>query len=350
MHPNFYHWHSRVEFKAEAEIAFLEKRWKAANEAVEKVGSPEVQSLLRLVLFPGAEPEFAKKFSNALVKLEPAFPPEGNAELLRVMATAVVYEALAETTNLADAFALGIHASAFGPKRIEPVCKDIIERAHEYLTAESERMRPAVDTSRQDKLEDETKAQLEALKKAKEEGDQEKLEAATVELSSKLVETLDCYRDQWERHMEESQFLWWLVGRRSSQLKASRQTLTVEQYAFPAAVEAAERVKLLPPAPSIEPLLHEVLSQCAPQNGDVELEQIIAQVDPAWAKGATKAAQLPELTPVSSLIGAKAAGTKADQKFWKQLRVPQKTKIKPAEASAQYFRELMFLQALKRLV
>ena len=43
-----------------------------------------------IALFPKAEIEFAKRFSDELVKSEPTFPPDKNAELLRVMATAAI--------------------------------------------------------------------------------------------------------------------------------------------------------------------------------------------------------------------------------------------------------------------
>src|SRR5713226_4733436 len=97
MHPNFYHWHARAELKPET--AILEPRWNAAAKFAEKLSAADIRSLLRLVLFSGAEPEFAKLFSEALVKLEPTFPPERNAELLRVMATAAVYSQMDEPSE-----------------------------------------------------------------------------------------------------------------------------------------------------------------------------------------------------------------------------------------------------------
>jgi len=110
MHPNFYHWHARVQLKPE--VSILEPRWNAAAKATHEPSASDICSLLMLVLFPGAEPDFAKRFSEALVKLEPTFPPDHNAELLRVMATAGVYSQLEAFSNVADALALGLHAAA----------------------------------------------------------------------------------------------------------------------------------------------------------------------------------------------------------------------------------------------
>src|SRR6266852_4408928 len=111
MHPHFYHWHSRAELKPE--VPMLEPRWNAAVKATAEPSASDICSLLTLVLFPGAQPTFAKTFSEAIVKLEPTFPPDHNDELLRVMATAGVYDQLERSTNAADALALGIHAATY---------------------------------------------------------------------------------------------------------------------------------------------------------------------------------------------------------------------------------------------
>lgn len=348
MHNNFYHWHSRAELKPDA--AILEKRWAAAVNALGELGAPEVQSLLRLVLFPGAEPEFAKRFSEEIVKLEPTFPPDNNAELLRVMATAAVYEQFDELSIDADALALGIRAANFGGHRTDPVCKEILARADEYLHIGAERVRPAVMADVPPKLEQEAGAQIEALKKEAADGNAQAIANATAEVGSKLLNTLRIYRGQWEKLMEESQFLWWLIGRRSAQLQSQRESLRADFYAFPAAAEAAERVALLPPAPSIESLLEEVLAQCKPtKNGEGDLQHFIAEASPLWARGAARAAQLQELTPIASLLGVRATEAKIDPKSWKPLRVTPKMKLSPAAAATQYFRELMFLRALNEL-
>jgi hypothetical protein len=349
MHPNFFHWHGRSQLKPEVPI--LEPRWNASAKFAENLSAADVRSLLALVLFPGAEPEFAKRFSEALVKLEPTFPPAGNAEMLRVMATASVYTRLESSTNIANALALGLQAAAFPQGRIEPVCQDVMTRAAEYLTAESERIRPNIPTGEPVEAEQQIEVQLANLKQAISSNNVQTIGKAFEPLCIVLLAATKESREEFGRAMrrlaEESQFLWWLIGRRSPALNARRESLTADVYALPAAAEAAERVALLPPAASIESLLDEALAQCIQaKHPTMSFEDLVDAVDAGWMKRAGLAAASPELTPIAAILATRQAGAKYDAKYLKQLRIPPKTKIGPAEASRQYFRELMFIQAL----
>lgn len=334
MHPNFYHWHSRAELKPDTTI--LEPRWNAATKFTEGVSVTDICSLLRLVLFPGAEAEFAKRFSAALVKLEPTFPPEGNAELLRVMATAAVYSQMDEPSNEADAIALGLRAASFPLGRIQPVCKEVMERAGEYLATESERLRPTP------KLE----SDFQALKTATETEGWETDENATKLLGDALVEL----GETMGRVAEENQFLWWLVGQQSPLLKQHRKKFMPQDYALVAAVEAAARVTLLPPPESVESLLNEVLSQCGkdPDTSMLLIEAIgIPSTDLVKAEKVDGLAV--ELTPIIGTLAILRAGGKADAKGMKHLHLSPKLKSSPLATANQYFRELMFLRAIEQI-
>jgi len=140
MHPNFYHWHNRVELKPDPTI--LQARWDAAAEFADDLSSDDLCSLLRLALFGIATPEFAKQFSGALVALEPTFLPNENTELLRVMATAALFSRMETDSTEGDAVALGLLAAAFQPHRNQLVCTELMPRVVEYLAVKSERMRP----------------------------------------------------------------------------------------------------------------------------------------------------------------------------------------------------------------
>ncbi len=334
MHPNFFHWHSRAELKPDATI--LESRWNAAAKFAEKVSVSDICSLLRLVLFPGAEAEFAKRFSAALVKLEPTFPPEGNAELLRVMATAAVYSQMSEPSNEADAMALGLHAAAFPLERIQPVCKELMERVGEYLATESERIRPAPTVE----------ADFKALKTAMETDGWEIGEEATKLLGNAVIEL----GETMGRIAEENQFLWWLLGRQSPLLKQRREELTSQDYALVAAVEAATRVALLPPSPSVESLLNEVLAQCKNDpDSSMLLVETMGYPGADLVKGENLSGVAVELTPINGTLAVLRAGGKADAKGLKHLYLSPKLKSSPAATAGQYFRELMFLRAIKKI-
>lgn len=334
MHQNFFHWHSRAELKPDRTI--LEPRWNAAAKFAAKVSVSDICSLLRLALFPDVEAEFAKRFSDALVKSEPTFPPEGNAELLRVMATAALYSQMDEPSNEAGAIALGLRAAAFPPERIQPICKEVTERAGQYLATESERIRPAPNV----------KADFQALKTATETEGWETAEDATKLLGSALVEL----GDTMGRVAEENQFLWWLVGRQSPLLKQRRDKLTSQDYALVAAVEAASRVMLLPPPASVESLLNEVLAQSKNDpDSSMLLVETIGTPSADLVKGEKAGGQTMELTPIAGTLAVLRAGGKADAKGLKHLHLSPKFKSSPAATASQYFRELMFLRAIEQI-
>jgi hypothetical protein len=349
MHQNFYHWHSRAELQPE--IAILEPRWNAAAAFAEKLPNADLRSLLRLVLFPDAQPEFAKRFSDALVKLDPRFPPENNAGLLRVMATAAVHSGMKDGTYASLALALGLQAASFPQGRTDPVCQDILIRSSEYLTEMSERWRPAFETSSLAEAEKKAEKHFTALKAAVATNSPADVGKTTEALGRAVLSAMKESHQQLaeviRRLTEESQFLWWLVGLRSPALDVCRKLLTPEAYALPAAAEAAKRVTLLPPPASAESLLSEALAQCGKRgSASAPLPDLIGAVPNEWLQRTVITTSDPELTPIASLIALRKQGGKADATALKKLRISAKTKFTPADLSRQYFRELMFLSPL----
>ena len=349
MHPNFFHWHARAELKPET--AILEPRWNAAVKFAEKLSGADIVSLLKLVLFPGAEPEFAKRFSEALVKAEPTFPPNNNAELLRVMATAAVYSQWESPTKAADALALGLQAANFPATRVEPICQEVMTRASEYLATESERVRPNIYVSTLAKAEKQADTAFANLKKASDANSPQDVGKATEALGRGVLtavkESHQQLGDVIVRLTEESQFLWWLIGRRSPALNIRRELLGADSYALPAAAEAAERVAILPPAASIESILGEALAQCEKKSAaSLTLPDLVSSADANWGKTAVSAAAANELTPVAQLLTAWVQTGKQDADAIKKIGFPAKTKVTPLDAARQYFRERIFLRAL----
>lgn len=351
MNPNFYHWHARAELKPDPSI--LEARWNAAAKFAEKLTSPDILSLIRLVLFTGAEPEFAKRFTSSLVKTEPTFPLDNNAELLRVMAAAAAWSRLENSSHVADAFALGFQSASFPQSRVEPVCPDVLVRATQYLAKKSEDVRPAIYAGAIEKAEKQADAHFTALKKAVTDNVPAEIGKATEALGRGVLNAIKESHERLGqvigRLSEESQFLWWLTGRWSSSLKLRREKLTIEAYALPAAAEAAERVIHLPPAASTESLLDEALSQCDKKGRDhLSLLDLVHASDVAWAQTMPSNAAAAEFTPLVTLLSERRQPGKPDSNSLKLLKIPVKAKTTPAEASRQFLRELMFLRAMAK--
>lgn len=334
MHPHFYHWHNRAELKPDTTI--LQLRWDAAAKFAEELSADDACALLRLALFGAAETEFAKRFSKELVTLEPTFLPDGNAELLRVMATAALYSQMEAESNKADAIALGLLAAAFQPERIQPACTELMLRAAEYSAKESERLRPTPKV----------KGEYRALKKAFNADDW----AANVEATKLLGNAILELGETMGRISEENQFLWWLLGRRSSLLNRPREKIAPKEYALAAAAEAAERVALLPPPASVESLIGEVLTQCSKgATSAVSLVDLIKAANIDFVKTTAVATGARDLCPLTSLVGIRVAGDTVDGTSLEKLTISVNLKVSPMDAANQYFRELMFVEALTQL-
>ena len=352
MHPNFYHWHSRTEFKPDVPI--LKSRWNAAEKFAKELSATDACSLLRFALFPIAESEFAKRFSAELVKAEPTFPPDKNAELLRVMATAAIHSRFKESSEVADALALGLQAADFPQDRIEPICPDIMISSGEYLVEENEKMRPQIDARNLGQASEDTENYLSSLKEAIEGNNPQEIGKATEQLGRGLAGAMEKSHQELgeiiERLAEESQFLWWLVGRRSPSLNVRREKLSPAEYALPAAQEAGDRVVLLPPAASVESLLNEALSQCDKNvNTSKTLIEVISSAGNSWLENSAYETIAPEVTPITALLAEKKQTGKVTAAKLRQLALRTKAKFTPVAISQQYFKELMFLRAVNKV-
>lgn len=334
MHPHFFHWHNRAELKTETPL--LQPRWDAAAKFAGELSADRACALLRLALFGTATTEFAKEFSEQMVRQEPTFPPDGNAELLRVMATAALYSQMETESFEADAVALGLLAASFQPDRIQPVCKELMQRATEHLATESERLRTTPKVG----------GEYRALETAFASNDWTANPDAMKLLGSAVLEL----GVTMGRIAEENQYLWWLLGRRSSLLNRQRETLAAKEYALAAAAEAAERVALLPPPASVESLIGEVLTQCSKgATSAVSLVELIKAANLGLIPTTAVAKIASDLCPLASLVETRIAGNTVDGASLEKLSIPVKLKVSPTDAANQYFRELMFLKALTQL-
>lgn len=330
MHPHFFHWHAKAELKPETLV--LAPRWNAAEKFTKETSGLNLCPLLDLALFRKCDPGFCKVFTDYLVKSEPTFPVTNNHELLHVMAGVVVYAHLKSRSSVTDAIALGIQAADFPSGRVSPVSVEITEASASYLIEEAERMRPAISIA------DQFGALRSHLEGEDWTSDTALLSTAFLDISNAIG-----------RVAEENQFLWWLIGRRSSLLNKPREILTQKEYAFPAAVEAAQRVTQLPNAPSTESMIQDVLAQCLPEsNAKKTLAEFLAHAT-ADLKLYGDSSNAMMITPITTRILLKLSGAKPDQTIDLQTQFTSKTKFSPTQLATQYFRELMFLRALSEL-
>jgi len=329
MHDNFYHWHEHAELKPE--VSILKPRWDAATSATKKLSAADLCAALQLALVPKTQNTFSAQFSVALVKLEPTFPPIKNTELLRVMATAGLYQHMEESSVHADAIALGIRAGS-RCAGAQPVCPELVPKAEEYLNEEAENVRG--DTSNREDFEE--------LRTLTSKADWHAEDDAVTKVGAAVI-ALGGILDQLS---EENQFLWWLNVQRSSTLNVRRPSLKPKDYALVAAKEAAERVKLIPPPVSAVSLLEEVLSQCA-KGADTTclIEDMLKAQGAHTLVFSAKASSARLLCPLTNALMHLSKGMPFDKNWLVPLGGDEKAT--PTALAKRFFDELMFLKALE---
>ena len=261
---------------------------------------------------------------------------------------------LEESSNVGDAFALGLRAADFPQKRIKLICQDVMISSGEYLERESEKVRPQIDPGDLGQASKRAKSHLSSIKEAVGANNLEEIAKVTGQLGHSVLGALEeSHQELGEaihRLTEETQFLWWLVGRRSPSLNVQREKLSPMEYAFPAAQEAGDRVVLLPPAASVESLLNEALSQCGKDGHTSKtLIEIISSVGKNWLENSANETIAPEITPITALLAEQGQTGKVTTAKLRQLHLPTKAKFTPVEISQQYFMELMFVRAINEV-
>lgn len=348
MHSHFYHWHNRVAVKPE--VSALEARWEAAVEATDSSSAASMVSLLKLVTSEAADATFQASYSEALVEADPTFPPKDNRELLRVMAAAAVFCQLQTSSTRSDIAALGIQSASFLGSRNTIVSGDIADAAMKYLSDESERMRgktglPAFE-------EKPVNDHLTAMKKqadAQVVPEVGKAVDSAIKLLSEGLSALTTRANEVINQLaEETEFLWWVVGRRSTALDRPREKLTDIDYAIVSAREMEELCKMLPPPLSAEHLLEEALRQCGTTtDGQVALTELLAKAVDGFESNSSIG---PELTPIHFLLSIQVATAgKLTKEGLSAVGLGSKPKMAPLAFAKQAFRELVFLKSLASL-
>lgn len=124
--------------------------------------------------------------------------------------------------------------------------------------------------------------------------------------------------------------------------------LKPKDYAFVAAKEAAERVKLIPPPESAISILEEVMSQCS-KGCDTALKvgEILRAGVAQGFEGFSKAKIASAVCPLSNLQMQLSSGKGIDEELI-AARLGE-TKLTPSEASKIFFNELVFMKSLEYL-
>jgi hypothetical protein len=346
MHKNFIDWLRKIHLNPDTALAA--KRWSLAEAFEKKATRKDLLQLLRVFLFDTTAPELVQSLTDQFLEIDKEFPASNNAQEVRLMAGIVMVVAFTGRTHDADAYALGIKAAAFPAARCQPAHPDIIGEAQKYIASEADIMRPSDFGGFENR--DDLVGKLEAVFSAE---DEKKRTGA----ARKFVDLLhNNYGVKIQRLGEETEMLWWLLGGYSMVLGKKTEEIDAAAYALIAAYESADRTQVLPPQPSIYPILGQAIAKCKATKPQYSLKDFVSVVDSAWRKKI--AAEYPasdclEFVPfVAALIKTEEAGdagilTKLLPNICPGVTASQK--MSPTDAVWQFYNELMFLKALAKL-
>ncbi len=335
-----------------ADNTLAAKRWNLAGELAEKVGPKEAVQMMRVFLFPDSIAQHLQALTELVLSHDREFPATGNAEEIRLFSGIVMLASIEKRPELTDVFALGIRAASFPKHRCNPPQRAIVDDLAKYLDAKSNAFRPndfGVAFHRQ--------ALLNALKTFRNESGPEDESKNSQNSENLETELRRSFGEPLQRISEESGLLWWLLGGYSPQLNQDTFSMSSDSYSLVAAWEAAERTQLLPPPPSIYPILNQVLINCkGRRKPKPTLKVILGAVDASWRSrfvGAHMSQDCADLAPITTALakledleditGLAKIFSKVCPNVALDLALP------PVEASRQLFNEIIFLKALSRL-
>lgn len=341
--PQLIDWLRKLHLNADAQLAA--KRWKMAETFCSTVDGENCCDVLRCFLFAEPQANSVQRLTDKLLGIDSEFPATNNTEEVRLTAGIVMLAAKTKNKIFARAAAFGLRAASFPAHRCSPYENVVSQEMADFLREESESLRCATFDPSQDAASfPEANAPPDA--------------AMTTVSVRKLIDLFaQLYGKRIQRLSEESGVLWWFLGAFSDILNKESKDLTSESYALVAANEAADRIQLLPPPPSVHPLLGRALSKCKSfKKKKLTLKDFILASDEKWRSNfliVHKSANFGDLVPITTSLrkfddsGDATVLGKALQKACPG--VSPDLAISELEASTQMFDEIMFMRTLTAL-
>ncbi|WP_395751680.1 GTPase-associated system all-helical protein GASH [Prosthecobacter sp.] len=357
MHKHTIDWFRQINITADQALA--QRRWSAAEAVAKKVSRPSIVGLLKLFLFPNSDTAFATSFTDELVALDPEFPVSQNHQELRLMAGLVMVTTFSKSSSIADAFGLGLCAANFPTGRVSPAQAGMVAEALSYLQNESARLRPNAFAS---SVETATKkiAQKEALLvEVEATEDPVKLKAVTSAYRKTISEAITFAHGELDKRVqqlaEETGLLWWVLSEYSESLNLPVCEIAPEAYALVAAAEAATRTFLMPPPPSIKPLLSRVLKLCKREKKNATLADYLGETDSAWRANQVKTTSIADCRDIVPIFTALEKTEEINEVSTVLKLLPKlcvgfngDIQLTASAAAKQYYNEIVFIRALEQ--
>jgi len=337
-------WYRLVKLQPDSET--LNKRTAAIEKYHKSLSSQTILNLVKLIFDPSlVEKSFIEELGNIFRETDDVFPLIKNTLELQVLSTVTLASFLEkEPSDLADIAAYSLVCAYWQTSHKVPV-PDLLTIAENYLRDEALRVRETDQavTVRAPKIELEDTSYAENDKKL-------------IELTSKVVNSINSanksIKKNFDKLMEESNILWWLLGEYSNDLMTKLSDLQPFSVCIVAAKELADLTRFIPGSISAKHILEKAIQSSLRDVDEILLKDAINSCDPQWKENFRKQSNdkiEPMMHPVifglikSLDTNGKDAWLTA---FSKESGRKKKLSVKPIAISDQLYRECLLLRCL----
>lgn len=361
MNTNFADWYRAASVTPPAEL--IEKRWAGVEAATAALTEQVALELLNLFLFsPAQDYEFPEALDALFRKADPTFPKSGNLQELRVVAGAILRNALEANHALSNLIALGLTCGCFGSRRASVATQDHLLAAERKLALRSRALRnPAFPPSyttpaglTKAKLVEQLPAdhfQPNATPNLR-----EPLAALLADQSAKIGAGINAaIIGLWrtvQAQGEELNLLWWLQNAHSKELNAPFEKLQTAQAVLTFAVELDALTVFVPGSVSIRALIVRALAETSANGKKLSIAEVVNATAADWRAKVSKRSPSPAAILLCPMLLAVCKSLETDgPKDWlpvyrKSSGMTADYKGEASELSYQFYLELQFVRSI----
>lgn len=359
MHKHFADWYNAVSLHRDAKT--LDLRWQAVDELASELKVQDVPSVVRVFFGLGGADSYLERIRRAARGKDTTFVSEGDRNELTVLAGGVIAEAVADSSNQADAASLAVFCVDAQGLRQTSRLQGPVDEALLYLSNESVRVRAVIE----DPVTDLNMASLGKLLASRGgvqvsdvnsvwNGIDVILKGVLAEHTKHTESINSSLQQALSQQREQSDILWWLFSEHSLDGNKAFSDLTIPEACFWGAKDLASLTQFLPGPFAVPAFLHKMLREVKKKvPGKVEVAESIDSCDLEWKKkwiGQLSVQALPDLCPMlfgitkSVEVGGGTAWTAA---FENATGLAAQGELAPARLALQIYNELLLLRALQ---
>jgi hypothetical protein len=363
IHKDFADWYRSASITPSPE--FLQARWLGVEQAAGSLDAGAIGALLRLYsIRPQSEYKAPEFLDAAFRNHDTTFPRRDHTEELRVLAGAILRQAIESQNSSAVTAALGIACSTYGSRRQSLPTADHVAAAEKFLARRGAATRdvgvlPTIKATpmtkeRYDEVMPATVFQANQTPPLRDPlfatfNDQTNRSTADLNaVSSSLWRIIKAQR-------EEINLLWWLQGRLSRDLKRPFSELTILEASLIFPMELADLTVFVPGPSAILGILISALNGAASQKRELTIASAVNATPREWRERRIESKPVSDFGDLCPVLFAITKSLDTDGEadwlpvYRKQCEVRVDEVSLPSEMGMQLYQERLFLRSISEI-